>query len=46
MLLTIALTNAIVGIFIGIVLMEISFIVIGLNAEAYVKSVLDVESFK
>lgn len=31
------LTNALVGIFVGIVLMEIAFIVISLNAEAYVK---------
>lgn len=38
-LLAIALTNLIAGIVIGIVLMEIAFIVIGLNAEAYVKSV-------
>lgn len=38
-LLAIVLTNPIVGIVIGIVLMEIAFIVIGLNAEAYVKSV-------
>ncbi len=36
-----ALTNAIVGVFIGIVLMEIAFIVIGLNAEAYVKGVVE-----
>ncbi len=34
----IALTNIIAGAFIGIVLMEIAFIVIGLNSEAYVKS--------
>ena len=39
-LLSIVLTNLIVGIVIGIVLMEIAFIVIGLNAEAYVKSVV------
>ncbi len=37
-LLAIVLTNLIAGIFIGIVLMEIAFIVIGLNAEAYAKS--------
>lgn len=37
-LLAIALTNLIVGIVIGIVLLEIAFIVIGLNAEAYVKA--------
>lgn len=36
-----ALTNGIVGAFIGIVLMEIAFIVIGLNAEAYVKGVVE-----
>lgn len=38
-LLAIAITNVIAGIVIGIELMEIAFIVIGLNAEAYVKSV-------
>lgn len=37
-LLAIALTNYIAGIFIGSVLMEITFIVTGLNAEAYAKS--------
>ena len=35
----IAITNVLVGIFVGIALMEIAFIVIGLNAESYVKSV-------
>lgn len=39
--LAIVITNMIVGIVIGIVLMEIAFIVIGLNAEAYVKSVAE-----
>lgn len=34
----IAITNSLVGIFIGIALTEIAFIVISLNAEAYVKS--------
>ena len=43
-LLAIALTNLTVGIVIGIVLMEIAFIVIGLNAEAYVKSVSENQS--
>lgn len=38
LLIAIAITNVIAGIFIGIVLMEIALIVIGLNAEAYVKS--------
>lgn len=37
-LLAVVLTNLIAGIFIGIVLMETAFIVIGLNAEAYAKS--------
>lgn len=37
-LLTMFLTNLITGLFIGFVLMEIAFIVIGLNAEAYTKS--------
>lgn len=41
---SIALTNIIVGIVIGIVLMEIAFIVIGLNAKAYVKGVLEKSS--
>lgn len=40
-LLAIVLTNIIVGIVIGIVFMEIAFIVIGLNAESYVKSVIE-----
>lgn len=39
--LAVALTNTIVGIFIGIALTEIAFIVISLNAEAYVKSVAE-----
>ena len=43
-LLAITLTNFIVGIVIGVVLMEIAFIVIGLNAEAYVKGVLEKSS--
>ncbi len=37
-LLAIALINVISGLLIGVVLMEIAFIVIGLNAEAYTKS--------
>ncbi len=40
-LLAIALTNMIAGVFIGIVLMEIAFIVTGLNAEAYAKSFVE-----
>lgn len=36
--LVVAITNIIAGIVIGVVLMEIAFIVIGLNAEAYAKS--------
>ena len=35
----IAITNTLVGLFVGIALIEIAFIVIGLNAEAYVKGV-------
>lgn len=34
----VAITNALVGAFIGIALAEIAFVVMGLNAEAYVKS--------
>lgn len=33
-----ALTNTFVGIFVGVSLLEIAFIVVGMNAEAYVKS--------
>lgn len=33
-----ALTNTFVGIFVGVSLIEIAFIVVGMNAEAYVKS--------
>ncbi|MGN0814898.1 MAG: hypothetical protein ACI4MH_06680 [Candidatus Coproplasma sp.] len=36
-----ALTNEYVGLFIGVALMEIALVVIGLNAEAYVKSLSD-----
>ena len=43
---SIALTNEIVGIFIGIVLMELAFIVISLNAESYVKSAVEVDESK
>jgi len=39
--LAIGLTNVIVGLFIGIALMEIAFVVISLNAEAYVKSLAE-----
>ncbi len=35
----VALTNQIVGAFIGVAVFEIAFVVIGLNAEAYVKSI-------
>lgn len=35
----IAITNTLVGLFVGIALIEIAFIIIGLNAEAYVKNV-------
>ena len=38
--LVIAITNTIIGIVVGIVLMEIAFIVVGLNGEAYVKSLV------
>ena len=34
----ILITNVLVGLFVGIALLEISFIVIGLNAESYVKN--------
>lgn len=40
-LIAIALTNTIAGVIIGVVLIEIAFIVIGLNAEAYAKSVVE-----
>lgn len=40
-LIAVALTNTIAGVIIGIFLMEIAFIVIGLNAEAYTKSVVE-----
>lgn len=38
----IAITNTLVGLFVGIALIEIAFIIIGLNAEAYVKNVADI----
>lgn len=38
-LITIAITNIFVGLFVSIALIEIAFIVIGLNVEAYVKSI-------
>lgn len=41
----ILILNAVVGFFIGFALMEIAFMVIGMNAEAYVKSVADSSKF-